>query len=180
MLMLVIAAMQTIQGIQQQQIITGDRPIMPVVSMSTQQAAQPVQQLQQTIPGTLPQGLPLQPNLAVTQQMQMGVQQIHPQLTQMAQSGAIIGQIQAAPTAIPQVTASPTQIQQIQQNGQTITISTPPQQVPLPATVPAIKEESTAATETTTVDSVTQGVGTAIEVPKENGIEGNFICTFSS
>ncbi|KAI4466351.1 polycomb group protein [Holotrichia oblita] len=159
-----------IQGIQQQQIITGDRPIMPVVSMSTQQTAQPVQQLQQTIPGTLPQGLPLQPNLAVTQQMQMGVQQIHPQLTQMTQSGAIIGQIQAAPAAIPQVTASPTQIQQIQQNGQTITISTPPQQVPLPATVPPVKEE-TNATEATTVDSVTQSVGTTIEVPKENGIE---------
>ncbi|KAI4466372.1 polycomb group protein [Holotrichia oblita] len=158
------------QGIQQQQIITGDRPIMPVVSMSTQQTAQPVQQLQQTIPGTLPQGLPLQPNLAVTQQMQMGVQQIHPQLTQMTQSGAIIGQIQAAPAAIPQVTASPTQIQQIQQNGQTITISTPPQQVPLPATVPPVKEE-TNATEATTVDSVTQSVGTTIEVPKENGIE---------
>ncbi|KAI4466370.1 polycomb group protein [Holotrichia oblita] len=154
------------QGIQQQQIITGDRPIMPVVSMSTQQTAQPVQQLQQTIPGTLPQGLPLQPNLAVTQQMQMGVQQIHP----MTQSGAIIGQIQAAPAAIPQVTASPTQIQQIQQNGQTITISTPPQQVPLPATVPPVKEE-TNASEATTVDSVTQSVGTTIEVPKENGIE---------
>lgn len=70
--------MQTIQGLQQQQLIAGDRPIMPVVSMSTQQTAQPVQQLQQTIPGTLSQGLPLQPNLAVTQQMQMGVQQIHP------------------------------------------------------------------------------------------------------
>lgn len=74
----VFPAMQTIQGIQQQQIIGSDRPIMPVVSMSAQQTAQPVQQLQQTLSGTLPQGLPLQPNLAVTQQMQMGVQQIHP------------------------------------------------------------------------------------------------------
>lgn len=95
----------------------------------------------------------------------------------MTQSGAIIGQIQAAPAAIPQVTASPTQIQQIQQNGQTITISTPPQQIPLPATVPSIKEDTTATETTTTVDSVTQSVGTTIEVPKENGIEGNFLCT---
>lgn len=70
--------MHTIQGIQQQQIMAGERPIMPVVSMSAQPANQPVQQLQQTIPGTLSQALPLQPNLAVTQQMQMGVQQIHP------------------------------------------------------------------------------------------------------
>lgn len=53
---------------------------MPVVSMSTQQNTQQVQQqIQQQIPGTIHQGLPLQPNLAVTQQsMQMNMQQIHP------------------------------------------------------------------------------------------------------
>lgn len=89
----------------------------------------------------------------------------------MTQSGTIIGQIQAAPAAIPQVTANSTQIQQIQQNGQTITISTPPQQVPLPATVPPAKEETTVA-ETTTADSITQSIGTTVETPKENGIEG--------
>lgn len=72
-----ITAMQ-IQGMQQQQIVTSDRPIMPVASMPTQQAQQ-VQQLQQSLPGTVTQtGIPLQPNLAVTQQpMPMNVQQIH-------------------------------------------------------------------------------------------------------
>lgn len=59
--------------------MAGDRPIMPVVSMSAQQNAQ--QQVQQQIQaqniGTLQQGLPLQPNLAVTQQpMQMNMQQL--------------------------------------------------------------------------------------------------------
>lgn len=72
--------MQAIQGLQQQQIQVGDRPIMPVVSMSTQPGTQQVQQtLQQTIPGTITQaGIPLQPNLAVTQQpMSVGMQQLH-------------------------------------------------------------------------------------------------------
>lgn len=73
-------AVQTIQGIPQQQIqMAGDRPIMPVVSMSTQNGQQVQQTIQQSIPGTIQQGLPLQPNLAVTQQpMQMGMQQLHP------------------------------------------------------------------------------------------------------
>lgn len=92
----------------------------------------------------------------------------------MTQSGTIIGQIQATSATIPQVTASPTQIQQIQQNGQTITISTPPQQVPLPATVPSIKEESVNP-ETTTADSITQSVGTTVEVSRDNCIDGKFI-----
>lgn len=74
--------MQTLQGLQQQQLqVTSDRPIMPVVSMSAQANAQQLQQtLQQALPGTaVPQGLPLPSNLAVTQQpMQMSMQQIHP------------------------------------------------------------------------------------------------------
>lgn len=75
--------MQTIQGIQQNQIQMTDRPIMPVVSMSAQPASAQ-QQVQQTLQqamqsGTLPQGINLQSNLAVTQQtMPMGMQQIHP------------------------------------------------------------------------------------------------------
>lgn len=68
--------MQTIQGIPQQQLqVAGDRPVMPVVSMP----AQPSQQVQQTMSANIQQGLPLQSNLAVTQQaMSMGMQQIHP------------------------------------------------------------------------------------------------------
>lgn len=67
--------MQTIQGIQQPQIQVTDRPIMPVVSMSAQGGSQTIQQ---AMPGTMPQGLNLQSNLAVTQQtMPMGMQQIH-------------------------------------------------------------------------------------------------------
>lgn len=65
---------QTIQGIPQQQIqMTGERPIMPVVSMS--QAGNQVQQtIQQALPGAIQQSLPMQPNLAVThQQMPMGM-----------------------------------------------------------------------------------------------------------
>lgn len=52
---------------------------MPVVSMSAQaNAAQQVQQqIQQQNIGTIQQGLPLQSNLAVTQQpMQMNMQQL--------------------------------------------------------------------------------------------------------
>ena len=66
---------QTIQGIPQQQIqMAGERPIMPVVSMSQAGAQQVQQAIQQTIPGTLQQSLPLQPNLAVTHQpMPMGM-----------------------------------------------------------------------------------------------------------
>lgn len=59
--------------------MAGDRPIMPVVSMSAQaNAAQQVQQqIQQQNIGTIQQGLPLQSNLAVTQQpMQMNMQQL--------------------------------------------------------------------------------------------------------
>lgn len=69
-----LISVQTIQGIPQQQIqMTGDRPIMPVVSMS-QAGTQQVQQIQQTIPGALQQSLPLQSNLAVTHQpMSMGM-----------------------------------------------------------------------------------------------------------
>lgn len=79
--MMFVAAMQTLQSLQQQQIqVSGDRPIMPVVSMSAQQNAQQMQQtLQQTIQAGMSQGLPIQSNLAVTQQpMTMGMQQIHP------------------------------------------------------------------------------------------------------
>lgn len=66
----------TISGMQQQQIVTGDRQIMPVVSMS---AAPNNQQMQQAISQGIPQTLPLQPNLAVAQQqMTMPMQQIHP------------------------------------------------------------------------------------------------------
>lgn len=75
-------AMQTIQGIPQQQIQVqqGDRPVMPVVSMPAQPTNQAVQQtMQQPMPATIQQSIPLQPNLAVTQQpMQMGMQQIQP------------------------------------------------------------------------------------------------------
>lgn len=73
-----LTAMQTIQGIQQQQIQVqaGDRPVMPVVSMPAQPNNQHVQQ---AMPATIQQSIPLQPNLAVTQQpMQMGMQQIQP------------------------------------------------------------------------------------------------------
>lgn len=75
--------MQTIQGIQQPQLQMTDRPIMPVVSMSAQSASTQ-QQVQQTLQqamqsATMPQGINLQSNLAVTQQtMPMGMQQIHP------------------------------------------------------------------------------------------------------
>ncbi|RZB39062.1 polyhomeotic-like protein 1, partial [Asbolus verrucosus] len=155
-------------GIPQQQIqMAGDRPIMPVVSMSQAGAQQVQQAIQQTIPGTLQQSLPLQPNLAVTHQpMSMGM--LHSQLTQMAPHGTIIGQIQTSsqPTAM-QVTASPSQVQQLQQGApQTITISTP-QQVPLPPTVPPLKIDT--QSETTTADSATQGTVPVIaEAAKES------------
>lgn len=62
-----------ISGMQQQQIVTGDRPIMPVVSMPA------AQQMQQAITQGIPQTLPLQPNLAVAQQqMTMPMQQLQP------------------------------------------------------------------------------------------------------
>lgn len=78
--MFFLSAMQTIQGIPQQQLqVAGDRPVMPVVSMPAQPNNQVQQAIQQAIPATIQQGLPLQPNLAVTQQpMSMGMQQIHP------------------------------------------------------------------------------------------------------
>lgn len=70
---LLILAGMAISGMQQQQLVTGDRPIMPVVSMPT------ATQMQQAISQGIPQTLPLQPNLAVAQQqMTMPMQQIHP------------------------------------------------------------------------------------------------------
>lgn len=59
--------------------MAGDRPIMPVVSMSAQPTNQQQvqQQIQQQNLGTIQQGLGLQPNLTVTQQpMQMNMQQL--------------------------------------------------------------------------------------------------------
>lgn len=70
---------QTIPTIPSQQLqMAGDRPIMPVVSMSAQpNGQQQVQQMQQQNIGTIQQSLPLQSNLAVTQQpMQMNMQQL--------------------------------------------------------------------------------------------------------
>lgn len=72
-------SVQTIPAIQSQQLqMAGDRPIMPVVSMSAQpNGQQQVQQIQPQNIGSIQQGLPLQPNLAVTQQpMQMNMQQL--------------------------------------------------------------------------------------------------------
>ncbi|CAH2002084.1 unnamed protein product [Acanthoscelides obtectus] len=123
---------QTIPAIQSQQIqMAGDRPVMPVVSMSTQQVnPQQVQQMQQQNLN-IQQGMQLPGNLAVTQQpMQMNMQQLQ-QLQQMAAPGTIIGQIQSAPAAAqptattqpatqavqPQVTPT-SQIQPIQQQQQ--------------------------------------------------------------
>nr|CAI5821362.1 unnamed protein product [Callosobruchus analis] len=143
---------QTIPAIQSQQIqMAGDRPVMPVVSMSTQQVnPQQVQQIQQQNLG-IQQGMQLQGNLAVTQQpMQMNMQQLQ-QLQQMAAPGTIIGQIQPAPASAqpttttqpatqavqPQVT--PATIQPIQQQQQPAAVAIPAQQVqPLPATIPAV------------------------------------------
>lgn len=65
------------QAIQQPMQVQGDRPIMPVVSMSAQSTAQVQQTMQsmQQLQGTIH---PLQSNLAVTQQpMQMNIQQLH-------------------------------------------------------------------------------------------------------
>lgn len=168
--------MQTIQGIQQQQIQVGDRPIMPVVSMSTQPGAPQVQQaIQQAIPGAITQaGMQLQPNLAVTQQpMPVSMQQLHPQLAQMAPPGTIIGQIQATqaqPAAIPQVQAGAAQMQQIQAAAQqAVTIAaTLPQQVSLPPTMP-MKEE-VEVKDVHGADGGSHGV-VAVETPKETVME---------
>ncbi|XP_045469794.1 polyhomeotic-proximal chromatin protein-like isoform X3 [Harmonia axyridis] len=166
---------QTIQGIQQQQIqMAGDRPIMPVASMSQTNSQQVQQTLQQTIQqGTIQQCLPIQSNLAVTQQtmpMQQ-MQQIQQQINQMAQQGAIIGQIQTSqPTQMQQV-ANQTQIHQIQQqqNGQqTITMQQAPQQVPLPSSVPMVKTEL--VNEVTSADSATQPTNASGET-KESSYE---------
>ncbi|XP_017774346.1 PREDICTED: polyhomeotic-proximal chromatin protein-like isoform X7 [Nicrophorus vespilloides] len=154
--------MQTIQGIPHQSMqMQGDRPIMPVVSMSAQgQNGQVQQAMQQTI-----QGLSLQSNLAVTQQpMQMGIQQIHPQLQQMTQQGTIIGQIQAAQGTMSQVNTSNNQMQALTQgNQQTITLTTA-QQVPLPANIPSVKSELVG--ESGIAADSPSGI---VEIPKENG-----------
>lgn len=91
----------------------------------------------------------------------------------MAAPGTIIGQIQpsvAQGTAITQVTGTSTQIQQIQGTQQGVAIPSP-QQVPLPATVPAIKEDGT----TETVMEIQHSNGAA-EIAKENSADGE--CNF--
>lgn len=152
---------QTIQGIPQQQLqITNDRPIMPVVSMSTQSNAQ---QVQQQIQGTIQQNIPLQQNQSVTQQtMQVNMQQLHSQqITQMPSPGTILtNPIQAStpPTVAPQLGSqsnqSVQQLQQIavtsvqqQQQQQAQSLQTQLQQVSLPSVVPSItiKDELTTA-----------------------------------
>lgn len=96
----------------------------------------------------------------------------------MAPPGTIIGQIQATPTnpnALQQVAAAATNqahLQQIQAGQPTLTITTAPQQIPLPATVPSIhnvpKEES-AENSNTSNENVTQSSG-HIDLLKENGM----------
>lgn len=79
-----------------------------------------------------------------------------------------MGQIQATtqPTAIAQVAAaSPSQLQQLQQGSQTITLSTA--QVPLPATVPHLKDENNAADSSASQTSATENA-------KENGLDGKY------
>ncbi|XP_060534304.1 polyhomeotic-proximal chromatin protein-like [Cylas formicarius] len=130
---------QTVQGIPQQQLqIGGDRSIMPVVSMAGTN-----QQQQQQIQQQLQHGIPLQPNLAVTQQaMQMNMQQIHPQINQMAPAGAILtGSLQGGGGGMNPVMASAgQQMQPLQQIAVPVSQL---QQVPLPPAVPPIvKEES--------------------------------------
>lgn len=130
---------QTIQGIPQQQIsMAGDRPIMPVVSVPAQ-----TQQVQQQIPSNLQQGLPLQSNLAVTQQsMQMNMQQIHPQqITQLAPPGTIITSQMPPTVPVSQVVAQPSPSAQLQiavsaaQHQQQVQQQTTQQVHPLPPVV---------------------------------------------
>lgn len=177
------AMMNIVQGIPQQQIqVSGDRPIMPVVSMPTAQGANAagqatVQQITQTLPpGAMPQQIALQPNLAITQQqLAMGMQQLPPQMQQLATQNAIIGQIQTTNNGMQQITTTPTQIQQLQPNGQTITFST--QQVPISATIPVtIKKEELPSTttpqNTVAVDSTAnQTIATAMDIPKDSSEE---------
>ncbi|KAK9869543.1 hypothetical protein WA026_003298 [Henosepilachna vigintioctopunctata] len=158
---------QTIQGIPQQQIqMAGDRPIVPVVSMSQANAQQVQQSLQQSIQqSAIQQCMPIQSNLTVTQQtMPMQMQQIQQQLNQMSQQGTIIGQIQAQTAQISQVAPNQThqlhqlqQQQQQQQNAQQAVSMPPPsqaQQVPLPSTVPMVKSDL--MSEVSSADSASQ------------------------
>ncbi|XP_048524773.1 polyhomeotic-like protein 2 isoform X5 [Dendroctonus ponderosae] len=175
--------LQAIQGIPQQQIqMGGDRSLIPVQQVQ--------QQLQQQIPCSIQQGIPLQPNL-VTQAMNM--QQIHPQqLAQMASQGTILtGQIQqqgGTHTVLPQV---------VNQNGQQmpqlqhITVSAAshqhqphqtqqlqPQLVPLPPVVPAVTEKDNSASLLQEALSPTQAmpVTTTAAVLKESGSsDGNSV-----
>lgn len=97
----------------------------------------------------------------------------------MAPPGTIIGQIQATPTApnaLQQVAAAAAtnqaQLHQLQTGQPTLTITTAPQQVPLPATVPPIHttiKDDIIDSNNGTNESVTQSSGN-IEILKENGI----------
>lgn len=112
--------MQAIQGIPQQQIqVAGDRPVMPVVSMPAQPNQQ--QAMQQAMPATIQQGLPLQSNLAVTQQASV---------TDNIQSATIPG---TAPTQPSNTTTS--------ENGLSIAVSTQ-QGLPLQSGLPVTQQAS--------------------------------------
>lgn len=99
------------------------------------------------------------------------------QLTQMAPPATIIGQIQAtqtAPGTLQQV-ANASQLQQLQAGVQpTLTISTAPQQVPLPATIPPVTKEE--IIENAGTDGISQS---GADMPKENGINDGKCCLVS-
>lgn len=85
----------------------------------------------------------------------------------MATPATIIGQIQPTPVAsgaVPQVAGSPSQMQQIVQPVPAA------QGVPLPASVPPIKQEGLA--EASAADGGAQGAG---DCAKENGVDGEWM-----
>lgn len=87
----------------------------------------------------------------------------------MAAPGTIIGQIQPSATqgaGITQVAGTPAQMQQIQGTPQGVALPSP-QQVPLPATVPAIKDDGT-------TESVMEMQHNAAEIAKESGTDGKY------
>lgn len=85
------------------------------------------------------------------------------QIAQMAAPAAIIGQIQPTPVSqgsVPQVAGSPAQMHQMAQS------VTSAQGVPLPASVPSIKQEGLAEMNTA------EGGVNATEGAKEHGADG--------
>lgn len=83
----------------------------------------------------------------------------------MGSPATIIGQIQPtsiAPGGVPQVAGSPSQMQQLTQPMTTV------QGIPLPASVPSLKQEGLAEGNA----SLENSLQNAVEGAKENGIDG--------